>query len=204
MSGRLRLRSAAAGAALWTSALLALPGGPAGAQDAGGLVGAGSGAAGAAATSLESFLLQSDRLIVERSEALAPIGTEGGAQLALEAVIAYEPGRPQERVLGLRARLVGREPSALAYLDLHEVEDLARSLAAVPGVLDLERGNPGELSIHYVSRDGFGVTLAVKRAGVQRRLRFARPEPIEVGLSEAALTELRVQLDGSRRYLFGK
>jgi hypothetical protein len=203
MSGRLRLRGAAAGAALLTSTLAGLPGAPAGAQDATGLVGAGD-AAGAAATSLESFLVQPDRLIVERSEALDPIGTEGGAQLALEAVIAYEPGRPQERVLGVRARLVGREPPALAYLDLHEVEDLARSLAAVPGVLELERGNPGDLSLRYVSRDGFGVTLEVKRAAVQRRLRFARPEPVEVGLSEAALAELRVQLDGSRRYLFGK
>jgi hypothetical protein len=155
----------------------------------------------APATSLESYLLQPGRLLVERRHALPAIALEGGARLQLEAIVAYEPAREQERVLGVRARVAGAE-GADAYLDLHEVEDLARALAALAGVTELERAEPAAVEIRYFTRDGFGVALATGAAPPRRTIRFAGPPPVELPLSEAALGELRAQLDASRRYLF--
>jgi hypothetical protein len=184
------------------AALCALAGARGGAEDATALL-AGTGASGTGpATSLESYLTQPGRLLIERSHALAPIALDGGRRLFLEAVVAQEPAREQERVLGVRARLGGAGPEALAYLDLHEVEDLARSLAALPAVLETERAQKAEVEVRYVSRDGFGVAVAGGAAAPGRSLRFPGAPPVSVPLSEAALGELRIQLDASRRYLF--
>jgi hypothetical protein len=184
------------------AALGALSGARAGAQDATAiLAGAGDSAAGPT-TSLESYLTQPGRLLIERSHALAPIALEGGRRLFLEAVVAHEPAREQERVLGVRARLGGAGPEALAYLDLHEVEDLARSLAALPAVLETERAQKAEVEIRYTTRDGFGVAVASGAAPPGRALRFPGSAPVSLPISEAALGELRIQLDACRRYLF--
>ena len=105
-------------------------------------------------------------------------------------------------MLGVRARLVGAGDERLAYLDLHEVEDLARSLAALPVVAEQERADGAAVEIRYTTRDGFGIAVSAGTAAPARVLRFAGPAPIAVRLSEAALGELRIQLDACRRYLF--
>jgi hypothetical protein len=189
-----------AGAAL----AVALAAAPLGAQDATPhLAGTGPSAA-APATSLESYLVQPGRLVVERTHALPPIALEGGARLALEAVVAYEPAREQERVLGVRARLAGAGAAELAYLDLHEVEDLARTLTALPGVLESERAGKSPVEIRYWTRDGFGVAIGAGASPARPVIRFAGPPLREVPISDPALTELRAQLDASRRFLFGE
>jgi hypothetical protein len=159
-----------------------------------------SSAAGAPATALEAFLLQPGRLLVERTYALPPIALQGGERLLLEAIVAFEPGREQERVLGVRASAAG----AAAYLDLHEVEDLTRSIAALPAVLEPERGQDAAVEIRFTTRDGFGVALATGAAPAHRTVRFDGPPRVELPLSDAALEQLRVQLDACRRYLFAE
>jgi hypothetical protein len=157
-------------------------------------------AAPAPPTAIEAYLAQPGRLLVERRFALPPIPAEGGAQLVLEAIVAFEPGREQERVLGVRASGGG----ASAYLDLHEVEDLARTLAAVPAVLEPERAQRAAVELRFRTRDGFGVAVTSGAAGARRLARFAGPPPAELALSEPALAELRAQLDACRRYLFAE
>jgi len=188
----------AAGAVCVALGLLAGPG--ASAQDATARLSGGPLAG--PATSLESYLTQPGRLLVERTHALAPIALEGGSRLLLEAVVAFEPAREEERVLGVRARLAGAGDERLAYLDLHEVEDLARSLAALPLVAEQERGDGAAVEIRYTTRDGFGIAVAAGAAAPARVLRFAGSAPIAIRLSEPALGELRIQLDACRRYLF--
>jgi hypothetical protein len=161
-------------------------------------------AAGGATTSLESYLEQPGRLLVERHHALPAIGLEGGVRLVLEAIIAYEPAREQERVLGVRARLSGAGEPRIVHLDLHEVEDLARSLAALPGVIELERAQQAAVEIRYITRDGLGVAVATGASPARRLLRIAGPPRLELPLSDAALEQLRAQLDACRRYLFEK
>jgi hypothetical protein len=153
-------------------------------------------------TSLESYLFQPGRLLVERTHLLPPIALEGGASLRLEAIVAYEPAREQERVLGVRIRLAGPGGAAVAYLDLHEVEDLARTLGSLSGVVESERAQKSLVEIRYVTRDGFGFAVGGGAAPARRVVRFTGPPARELGLSEAALGELRAQFDASRRFLF--
>ena len=125
----------------------------------------------------------------------------------LEAVVAFEPVREHERALGLRVRLQGTERAgraALAYLDPFELDDLARTLAALPGLERLERESGARSEIRHLGRDGFGVAvrLAPGAATPTRALRFAGDPPLDVPASDAALAELRRQLDTARRLLF--
>jgi hypothetical protein len=180
---------------------LAFAAAPALAQDATPFLGT---ATAGPATSLESYLVQPGRLLVERTHLLPPVALDRGATLRLEAVVAYEPAREHERVLGIRARLAGVPEPALAYLDLHEVEDLARTLAALPGVVESEREQRSSVEIRYETRGGFGFAIGAGAAPPRRVLRFAGPPAQEITLSEAALGEVRAQLDASRRFLFGE
>lgn len=181
---------------------LLLAAGAARGQDATPLIGAAPAAG--ATTSLESYLEQPGRLLVERRHALPAIALEGGARLHLEAIVAYEPAREQERVLGVRARLRGAGEVRTAYLDLHEVEDLERSIAALPGVIVPERAQQAEVEIRFTTRDGLGIAVATGGAPARRVLRFAGSPVVELAISEGTLEELRVQLDACRRYLFEK
>jgi hypothetical protein len=154
----------------------------------------------AAATVLEAYLREPGRLVVERTYALPPIALQGGERLLLEAIVVFEPGREQERVLGVRASAAG----AAAYLDLHEVEDLARSLAALPTVLEPERAQEAAVEVRFRTRGGFGIAVATGASPAHRAVRFDGPPRSELALSEPALEQLRVQLDACRRYLFGE
>ena len=160
----------------------------------------------AATTALEAWLLQPGRVVVERRRALAPLPLAGDARVALEAVVAFEPVREHERALGLRVRLLGTQRAgrdALAYLDAFEIDDLARTLAALPGLEKLERAGEA-VEIRHVSRDGFGVVVAVPAGAAppRRALRFRGDPPLDLPISDAALAELRAQLDAARSFLF--
>jgi hypothetical protein len=166
------------------------------------------GAPGAGATTaLEAWLAQHGRVVVERTRALPPIALGGGAAIVLEAVVAYEPVREHERALGLRIRLSGTERAGragLAYLDPFEIDDLARTLAALPGLERLERASGAASEIRHLGRDGFGVVarLGPGAATSERAVRFAGDPPVEFAASDAALAELRRQLDAARGLLF--
>jgi hypothetical protein len=166
------------------------------------------GAPGAGApTALEAWLALPGRVVVERTRALPAIALEGGAQVALEAVVAFEPVREQERALGVRVQLRGSHRAgraALAYLDPFEIDDLARTLAALPALEKLESASGAAAEIRHVGRDGFGVVvrLAPGAPAPERALRFAGDPPLDLPASEAALAELRRQLEAARGFLF--
>jgi len=201
-------------AALALAGALLLAGARAGAQVAptppapGQLPAPAPGAPGAGATTaLEAWLAQPGRVVIERTRALPPIALAGGAQVALEAVVAFEPVREHERALGVRAELRGTERSgraALAYLDPFEIDDLARTLAALPGLEKLERTSGAASEIRHVGRDGFGVVVRLVPGAPtpDRALRFAGDPPLDLPASDAALAELRRQLDTARGFLF--
>lgn len=154
-----------------------------------------------APTSLESYLEQTGRLLVERRFALPAIAV-GELRIVLEAIVAFEPAREQERVLGVRARVRGPGGARTVHLDLHEVEDFERTLAALPGVVDLERTQKAAVEIRYATRDGLGVAVSTGASPARRVLRLAGEPPLEAPLSDHALEELRAQLDACRRYLW--
>lgn len=168
------------------------------AQDASPLVGP---SAGEAPTSLQSYLEQPGRLLVERRFSLPAIAV-GELRVTLEAVIAFEPAREHERVLGVRARVSGPAGSRTVHLDLHEVEDFERSLGALPGVVNLERAQKAAVEIRYTTRDGLGFAVSTGASPSRRVLRLPGPPLIEAPLSDKALEELRAQLDACRRYLW--
>jgi len=160
-----------------------------------------------AATSVEAWLARPGRVVVERRRPLPAIALGGGARIALEAVVAFEPVREHERALGVRVRLLDgarAEEDDIAYLDPFEVDDLARTLAALPALERLERSAEGPAEIRHVSRDGFGVlvSLSSPSAAPRRALRFPGDPPHRLPLTDAALAELRRQLDAARSFLF--
>jgi hypothetical protein len=162
-----------------------------------------------AATALETWLARPGRVVVERTRALAPIPLGGEARVALEAVVAFEPVREQERVLGVRVRLLGTSRTgraALAYLDPFEVDDLARTLAALPTLEGLQRAPANAVEIRHVSRDGFGLVVALPPgdAPPRRALRFGGDPPLDLAVSSDALGQLRQQLDAARAFLFAR
>jgi hypothetical protein len=197
VSGRRALRRSAAAILLGALAARAAP-----AQDATAYT---LGAAPAPSTTLETALTQPGRLVVERTRALPPIALDGGARLVLEAVVVLEPSREQERVMGVRARFEGAGRTgraALAFLDLHEVEELARSLAALGAILDQERGQETAVEVRHTTRDGFGVAASAGAAPRRTWLRLGGEPAAELAISEAGLAALRDQLDACRRFLF--
>lgn len=161
----------------------------------------------AGGTALEAWLTRPGRVVVERTRALPPIALGDGAAVLLEAVVAFEPVREHERALGARVRLRGTERTghaALAYLDPFEVDDLARTLAALPGLERLERASGGASEIRHLGKDGFGVVVRLAPGGgaPERSLRFAGDPPVDFAATDAVLAELRRQLDEARSFFF--
>jgi hypothetical protein len=207
-------RHAAAAAALSALAFAA----PATAQDATGFVPGATAPAplggatssllvGTHPTALEGFLETPGRLLVERRARLEPIALSQGVVLRIEPVVAFEPTREQERMLGVRMFVDGTalaDRDAVVYLDLHEVDGLVRGITLIPSLLEGEMPQPrGEIEIHHETLDGF-VIQSTRRAGdVRSVLRIERPEvEAEIPVTSAALASLSEQLDASRRFLF--
>ena len=159
-----------------------------------------------AATAVETWLTQPGRVVVERSRTLPRIGLEGGVALALEPVVAFEPVREHERALGVRVHLVGAGRAgraALAYLDPFEIDDLTRTLAALPTLERLQRPSRDAVAIRHVSRDGFGLFVSLSPGGsVRRAVRFPGDPPLDLDAPDSALAELARQLDAARAFLF--
>jgi hypothetical protein len=196
----------ARGAALAAVLLLAVP---ADGQDATPLLEASlpDAADGAGETELERYLDQRDRLVVERLQRQPPLALGGGVALEVEAVIAFEPARLQERMLGIRVRLTGTDLSgeaALTHLDLREVEELVRAIDLMDELIATQ-SEESDAEVRHVSRDGLGI-VATRTAGVSRfaiRL-YGEPDtdPHEVAVPHETLVALKGHLERSRSYLF--
>ena len=153
------------------------------------------------ATALESYLVQPGRLLVERTHLLPPIALEGGATLRLEAIVAYEPAREQERVLGVRIRLAGPGASAVAHLDLHEVEDLARTLGSLPASWRAS-AHSARWSRSATDEGRLGFAVGTGAAPARRVCASGARPSARSRSSGGELGELRAQFDASRRFLF--
>jgi hypothetical protein len=158
------------------------------------------------ATALETWLTQPGRVVVERSRTLPPITLGGGVRLALEPLVAFEPVREHERALGVRVHLVGAGRAgraALAYLDPFEIDDLTRTLAALPTLEQLQGPSRDAIAIRHLSRDGFGLFVSMSPGGsIRRAVRFPGDPPLDVDAPDSALAQLAHQLDAARAFLF--
>lgn len=177
---------------------------PAAAQDATPLLEAPSPVDGEL-TALEQYLAERDRLIIERIRRQPALPLSGGASLEMEAVVAFEPARLEERMLGIRIRVDGTAltgQAAITHLDLREVEELVRAIDLMDELLATE---PGDAEARHVSRDGFGVVAkrTEGRTSFAVRLHGAtNGQPVEAPVDAATLATLRGQLEDSRLYLF--
>ncbi len=166
-----------------------------------------SGTVNGGETVLERYLEQRDRLLVERMRRMDPIPLGGGVSLGLEALVAFEPARPQERMLGVRVRIAGsalRGRAALAYLDLREVESLVRAIDVMDELLASEPADT-DAEVRHVTQDGFGIAIT-RSAGVTRfsiRLDAADGEgPTALTVDGGPIAALRNGLDACRHHLF--
>ncbi|MGI9431857.1 MAG: hypothetical protein ACR2PQ_06575 [Myxococcota bacterium] len=156
-------------------------------------------------TALERYLGERDRLIIERIHRQSTLALDGDVFLDMEAVVAFEPARMEERMLGIRIRVQGTRlqgQAALTHLDLREVEELVRAIDLMDELLANEAG---DAEIRHVSRDGFGVVAKRTKGRITFSVRLhGAPdgEPIEAAVDAATLTALRGQLEDSRLYLF--
>lgn len=158
-------------------------------------------------TAFEQYLDERDRLIVERIHRRPPLPLSAGASLEMEAVVAFEPARLQERMLGIRIRIIGTAltgRAALSHLDLREVEELVRAIDIMDELIAVEPGE-SDVEVRHVSRDGFGIVA--RRVGGRRlfaiRLHGApETDPVEIEIVRSTLAAFREHLDQSRRYLF--
>jgi hypothetical protein len=158
-------------------------------------------------TVLEHYLDERDRLIVERTRHMKPIPLGAGASLGLEAIVAFEPSRTQERMLGVRVRVAGsplRGRAALAYLDLREVEELLRAIDLMDELLATEPEG-SDVEVRHTTRDGFGVATARVAGQTTLSIRLDSgddEEPTGFTVGNDAMATLRDQLDSCRSYLF--
>jgi len=156
-------------------------------------------------TALEQYLGERDRLIIERIHRQPTLSLAGGASLEMEAVVAFEPARLEERMLGIRIRVEGtslRGRAAITHLDLREVEELVRAIDLMDELLANE---PGDAEVRHISRDGFGVVATRKEGRITFSVRlYGAPdgEPVEAPVDAATLAVLRGQLEDSRLHLF--
>jgi len=155
-------------------------------------------------------LVQNDTLlVVTRRRPLAPIPVAGG-KLIVNAVGAFEPGFEQKRLLGLRMDLhPTKGPTTVVYMDLGEVDDLARAMNTLGEVV--QDAVPGLVTeADYATLEGLVVGVAVDDAGPRHYVRFGNPkrahwndpEPPSWEMSGKAFAELRKQLGVARTALF--
>jgi len=82
-------------------------------------------------TKLELFLAEKGKLIVKEFYELGKVGGSYGSKIELTAIVIYEPGRKDERVRGLRIKIIGGgkyERKGTSFLDLEEIEGLSKAI----------------------------------------------------------------------------
>ena len=157
-----------------------------------------------AETALRGEIERPGVLIVTRSDAHPPVALAGGARVVVHGVGAFQPGREEQRVLGIRIDVSAKGLSAeegRSYLDIHEIEALLRSMTLLT---QLTREPAGELETEadFKTIEGFTVGIHVAGRRVQHFVRTGREEPIQLGLSAADFNQLRQTLEATRDGLF--
>ncbi len=156
-------------------------------------------------SSIRTLLDQTGILVIEHLHPLPPIDLPDGAgPLGVAAAWAYEPGREEQRLLGVRMELRWPElpgPERVAYLDLHEVESLLRSMDFMEAAA---RTRSGIAEARFVSLEGFGVGTVVNGEEVRHWIQGGRAEPVQHALSSRGFESLRARLAQARERLFSQ
>jgi hypothetical protein len=155
-------------------------------------------------SALRQLIEQPGRVVVRRRHPLPAIGLEGHARLRISAVGAFEPGYEEQRILGLRIDLDGAglsETDRTFYLDIHEVESLLHAITLIQQVVaDQQAGLTSEAAFHTI--EGFGLGVVLQDGKPSYYVEGMRTAPVLVGLSAAAFTRMREEIDEARHRLF--
>lgn len=155
-------------------------------------------------SALRQLIEQPGRVVVRRRHTLPAIGLDGHARLRVSAVGAFEPGYEEQRILGLRIDLEGAglsESDGTFYLDIHEVESLLHAITLIQQVVaDQRAGLTSEAAFHTI--EGFGLGVVLRGGKPSYYVEGIRTTPVKVGLSAAAFTRLREEVDEARHRLF--
>jgi hypothetical protein len=155
-------------------------------------------------TSLETYLERPGILLVTRRHPLPAVVLHGGGEMQLEAVAVHEPGLRHQRMMGIRVELDATgltEEERVFYIDLHEIEELARAIGFMTSATAAEHSAQGSdrTEMRISTRDGLEVA-ALFSAG---RPRYSLRTPsASFSVGPVSLTALGVALDQAREYLF--
>jgi hypothetical protein len=155
-------------------------------------------------TALESYLERPGILLVTRRHPLPAVVLQGGGEMRLEAVAAHEPGMRHQRMMGIRVELDAAgltHEERVAYIDLHEIEALARAIGFMTSATAAEHSAQGSdrTEMRISTLDGLEVA-ALFSAGRPRY--FLRTPTASFAVGPVSLTALGVALDQAREYLF--
>ena len=152
-------------------------------------------------SALRAYIEQPGALVVSRRWPMPDVPLDGGARVRVSGVAAYEPGRQNERLLGLRVEVAGdgiAEADAVHYLDLHEIEALLGSMRQLEELLP----DGGVLEAEMVTVEGFGVGRRVSPAGDVFRVRFGRESVDRRSLDAERFLKLDQHIRDARTRLF--
>ncbi|MCP3986643.1 MAG: hypothetical protein GY723_19845 [bacterium] len=153
---------------------------------------------------LRIFLEQIGRVLITRQNPLTPIALQGGGSVQVSGVGAFEPGLESQRLLGLRIDLDAPdlEPEErIAYLDLHEIEELLRGMAGL-GMVVAEQGRGLETEAHIITLEGFGVGVRIDQGVIRYQVRGGEAGRILGHLSPEGFANLEDQIETARDRLF--
>ncbi len=154
------------------------------------------------ASELRKLIEQPNKVVVTRRRVFKKTPLAGGA-LEVSAIGAFEPGREDERLLGVRIDL--DHPSLAPadrthYLDLHEVEELLRAIDLLEQVA-AEGGKGHRTEADFETIEGLRVGVWVDEEGAVYWAHSKRSKEAPIHVS-GRLSRLAASLQAARENLF--
>ena len=142
-------------------------------------------------STLRTFLEQRNRVVVTREFSQRPIEIQAGT-VTVTGLGAFEPGLESERLLGIRFDVAGsglEREDGIAYLDLHEIENLLRGFATLRSVVE-EGGRGLHTRAQIVSIEGFGLQVTVGSGPTRYEILSGREVQVSKDISKADFQRL--------------
>lgn len=169
----------------------------------------GTGKAGAIAvapppiSALRALVEAPSKVVVTRRRVFPAIPLAGGS-LVVSGIGAFEPGREDERLLGVRLDV--EHPSLadddrLTYLDLHEVEELIRALDVL-AVVAAEGGQGHTTEADFETIEGLRIGVSVANGNAVWWVRPKRSPDGPIAVAGTNLSGLARNLVAARDALF--
>ena len=89
-------------------------------------------------TKMEAFLSKRGKIIVKNTYELGEISGRYGAKIKFDAMVLFEPGQENQKILGIKIEVFGGvkyEQSDISFLDLEEIESLSDAIKYMSDLL---------------------------------------------------------------------